>query len=173
MTGRKHFKHVPVTMLYQWLKMANRRINIFTFAAALPKGAATGALTPAMALSVIRNSCTAKPYTYTCALPFSLAAHIDDTLFADFKPRSEGLTKMLVRGELLGKRLLYFTGATSPQSFRFNEYKGLKTTLHFRLNSHQAVAIKVLSRALQIQEWQLIALLLDGVVINASQVKLK
>jgi hypothetical protein len=161
MTLKKYgFAHIPVSLLYRWLRRLGP-VDLFKFAAALPPNSAHGWIPVPIALKAVKAAPTTEAIL-NCTLPISLY----ETLKAELpSPLSQHM------GELLRTRLMYFTGAVRPSVLQLGNYKGLRTFCRFSMTNHEAIAIKILSRSLDLEIWQLVALLLDGAVIERSDLK--
>lgn len=145
---RTHFKHMPVLRLYRMMKGIDPSLNLFRFAGALPPSAARTTVGTAIAFQIIQKASSPVQVRYHVMLPTVLA--------------TGNLNQRLTDG------LAALSGATTPLLAQEPDYTGMKKFTRFNISSHDVAKVKVLSRTLQLKEWQVVTLLLSGNVENVS-----
>jgi hypothetical protein len=150
-----HFKHIPILLLYRWIRATYPEVNIFVFAAMMPRHRFISAQA---AVALVRRCIPCRPKLYHSTIPA--------WLYEAMKRATHEQTIKNALGQTVSDNLKIITGAVQPSSVKVPPYKGLRTFTKIQLTTHDVVAIKILSRALDVEEWQLVSLLLDGTIIQ-------
>jgi hypothetical protein len=150
-----HFKHIPILLLYRWIRATYPEVNLFVFAAMMPPHRFISAQA---ALALVRRCIPCRPRLYHSTIP--------KWIYESMKLAAHEQTIKNALGQTLSDNLKLITGAVQPSSVKVPPYKGLRTFTKIQLTTHDVVAIKILSRALGVEEWELVSLLLDGTIIQ-------